>query len=75
MRIRHVGVPGRRVDLAARSRDDLWIPEVIDECGVVGVEQTRPTHQRECKHMRVVGLAHPLPGEARGVIIHYFVSH
>jgi len=75
MCIRHVGVPGRRVDLAARSRDDLWIPEVIDECRVVGVEQTRPTHQRECKHMRVVGLAHPLPGEARGVIIHYFVSH
>ena len=75
MCIRHVGVPRRREDLAARSRDDLSIPEVIYEGRVVGVEQTRPTHQRERKHMRVVGLAHSLPDEARGVIIHYFVGH
>ena len=36
MRIRHVRVPGRRIDLAARFRDDLPIPEVIDQCRVVG---------------------------------------
>ena len=75
MRIRHAGVPGRRVDLAARSRDDLRIPEVIHERRVVGVEQTCPTHKRECKHMRVVGLARSLPDKARGMIVHDFVSH
>ena len=44
MGIRYFDVSGRRVDLAARTRDDLPIPEVIDECRVVGVEQPRPAH-------------------------------
>ena len=54
MGIRHVGVPGGRIDLAARPRDDLPIPEVIDQRRVVGVEQARPAHQGEGEHMLVV---------------------
>ena len=75
MRVRHVGVPDGRVDLAARPRDDLPIPEVIDQCRVVGVEQTRPAHQGERKNMQVVRFADSIPAESRGMIVHRLVSH
>ena len=75
MRIRHVGVPGRRVDLAARPRDDLPIPEVIDQRRVVGVEQARPAHPGERDYMQVVRFADSVPAESRGMIVHCFVSH
>ena len=75
MRIRHVGVPGGRVDLAARPRDDRPIPEVIDQRRVVGVEQARPTDQGQREHMLIVRLADSLPAESRGMIVHCFVSH
>ena len=75
MRIRHSGVPGGRVDLAARTRNDLPIPEVIDQRRVVGVEQPRPTHQGEREHMHVVRLADSFLTESRGMIVHCFVGH
>ena len=37
MRIRHVDAPGSRIDLATRFCHDFAIPEVIDQCCVVGV--------------------------------------
>ena len=75
MRISHGGVPGGRVDLAARPRDDRPIPEVIDQRRVVGVEQPRPAHQGEREHMHVVRLADSFPAESRGMIVHRFVGH
>ena len=75
MRIRNACVPGRRVDLAARPRDDLPIPEVIDQCRVVGVEQARPARQGERKYMQVVRFADSLAAEFRDMIVHCFVSH
>ena len=75
MGIGYFGVPGRRVDLASWARDDLPIPEVIDECRVVGVEQPRPAHQSERKHMHVVRSADSLPAKSHGMIIHRFVRH
>ena len=75
MRIGHVGVPGRRVDLAARSGHDLPIPEIFDQRRVVGVQQTRPADEGERKHMYVIRIAAPLPAEAGGVIVNYLVRH
>ena len=74
MRIRNACVPGRRVDLAARPRDDLPIPEVIDQCRVVGVEQACAARQGERKYMQVVRFAGSLAVEFRDMIVHRFVS-
>ena len=75
MGIRHLGVPGRGVDLAARIRDDLSIPEVIDQCLVVGVEQPCTAYCSERKHMHVVRLADALPANSCGMAIHRFVRY
>ena len=75
MGIRQFGIPRRRVDLAAWVRDDLPIPEIINECRVVGVEQPRPTHQSERKHMYVVRSANSLPAKLHVMIVYCSVRY
>ena len=75
MRIRNACFLGRRVDFSARPRDDLPIPEVIDQCRVVGVEQARAARQGERKYMQVVRFADSLAAEFRDMIVHCFVRH
>ena len=75
MRIRNACFLGRRVDFSARPRDDLPIPEVIDQCRVVVVEQARPARQGERKYMQVVRFAGSLAVEFRDMIVHCFVRH
>ena len=60
MRIRNACFLCRRVDFSARPRDDLPIPEVIDQCRVVGVKQARVARQGERKYMQVVRFADSL---------------
>lgn len=75
MRGRNLAVPFRSVDFAARPRNDLPIPEVIDQRLVVGVEQASAADQRQRYHVLIVRGADVTPAERLRTTVDILVNH